>query len=594
MQRADLTASALKAQAYPIEKSKLSRSLARVASPLTGLCLLLLSGCGGDSAAKIVSSSSLAGTTAAGTFQESAFPLIGVWGSSGNDVFAVGVAGSILHYNGSVWSSMSSGTTSWLRGLWGSSGNDVFAVGTDGAILHYNGLAWSTMNSGTTRWLRGVWGTSGSDVFVVGQGGTILHWNGDAWSTMISGTSAYLLEVWGRSGSDVFAVGSEGTILHYDGNAWSPMVTGSKEVLLDVWGSTYGDMYAVGYAGTILHSKIRTGASPPPTGQLPVDLGSATNFAVLGASTVTNTGYAFIDGDIGVWPGSGVTGFSSLAKVNGTIHAGDAAAQEAQASLTAAYNDAAGRTSGVVGLPKKLAGQTLGPGLYRATDTLAIAKGLTLNAGGDPNAVFIFQVGTLLTASDQIILVNGAEAPNVFWQVGGSALLEPGSEFKGTVMAADSITIRTSATLDGRALALNGAITLDNNTITLSPWSAMNTDKSKTLLGVWGTPGNEVFTVGYGGTIWYKVNADNYWAPMNSGTDAYLLGVWGTSRSNVFAVGWRAEGGDTILHYDGSAWSKMASGTTGNLLSGAWGRSSAVRVTSPMARSLVPELPQEP
>jgi uncharacterized repeat protein (TIGR01451 family) len=102
--------------------------------------------------------------------------LSGIWGSSGSDVFAVGRAGTILHYDGADWSAMSSGTTEPLYGLWGSS--DVFAVGHRGTILHYDGAAWSPMSSGTTEWLYGVWGSAGTDVFAVGDDGTILHYGG--------------------------------------------------------------------------------------------------------------------------------------------------------------------------------------------------------------------------------------------------------------------------------------------------------------------------------------------------------------------------------------------------------------------------------
>ena len=164
--------------------------------------------------------------------------LYDVWGSSGSDVFAVGNQGGgdiILHYDGSAWSSMLSGTTYGLLGVWGSSGSDVFVVGSYFdldlfkyyvTILHYNGSTWSSMTTplrATTYILRHVWGSSGTDVFAVGadwdgsryNGGTILHYNGSTWSSMESGTTKQLSGVWGSSGSDVFAVGSYGTILHY-------------------------------------------------------------------------------------------------------------------------------------------------------------------------------------------------------------------------------------------------------------------------------------------------------------------------------------------------------------------------------------------
>jgi hypothetical protein len=120
-------------------------------------------------------------------------PLYGVWGSSGSDVFAVGELGTILHYDGTAWSTMSSGTTEQLYGVWGSSGSDVFAVGLHGSILHYDGTGWSAMSSGTGEHLSRVWGSSGSDVFAVGVG-IILH--GAAWSAMSSSMADDLPPKW--------------------------------------------------------------------------------------------------------------------------------------------------------------------------------------------------------------------------------------------------------------------------------------------------------------------------------------------------------------------------------------------------------------
>ena len=153
--------------------------------------------------------------------------LEGVWGSSGTDVFAVGWAGTILHYDGTTWSSTKSGTTAKLVGIWGSSATDVFAVGYDydnnnsGIILHYDGNSWSAMESGLTENLKGVWGSSATDVFAVGYGnnnsGIIFHYDGNAWSAMDSGLTENLKGIWGSSATDVFAVGSFGVILHYNG-----------------------------------------------------------------------------------------------------------------------------------------------------------------------------------------------------------------------------------------------------------------------------------------------------------------------------------------------------------------------------------------
>jgi hypothetical protein len=182
------------------------------------------------------------------------YPLYAVWGSSSSDVFAVGEAGTILHYNGSVWSAMTSRTTNDLDGVWGSSSSDVFAVGKAGTIRHYNGSVWRAMISRTTNDLDGVWGSSSSDVFAVGEDGTIVHYNGSVWSSaMTSGTANVLWGVWGSSSSDVFAVGSDGTILRYDGSVWSAMTSSTANVLWGVWGSSSSDVFAVGSDGTILN-----------------------------------------------------------------------------------------------------------------------------------------------------------------------------------------------------------------------------------------------------------------------------------------------------------------------------------------------------
>ncbi|MEV7967061.1 ice-binding family protein [Sphaerisporangium sp. NPDC088356] len=203
--------------------------------------------------------------------------------------------------------------------------------------------------------------------------------------------------------------------------------------------------------------------------QAPVGLGTATSYAVLAGSAVTNTGPTVVTGDLGVNPGSAVTGFPP-GTVIGTIHAADAAAVQAQVDLTTAYNDAAGRTP-VTTVPTELGGTTLTPGVYTsAAGTLGITGNLTLDAQGDPNAVFIFQAAsTLITASaSTVTLIGGAQACNVFWQVGSSATLGTSSSFVGSILALASITVTTGVTVNGRLLARNGAVTLDSDTVTRS------------------------------------------------------------------------------------------------------------------------------
>jgi hypothetical protein len=206
----------------------------------------------------------------------------------------------------------------------------------------------------------------------------------------------------------------------------------------------------------------------PAMAATPVVLGSAANFAVLAGTTITSTGLTVVTGDLGVSPGSAVTGFGPGVLI-GTQYTGVAsAAGTAQADLTTAYNDAAGRAGGAA-LLANINGLTFTPGLYKQASSVDLTSGnVTLDAQGDANAIFIFQIGsTLITGTNtQVVLTNGARAANVFWQVGSSATLGTNSIFKGNVLAFTSITVTSGTTVEGRVLAINGAVTLDTNTIT--------------------------------------------------------------------------------------------------------------------------------
>lgn len=204
-------------------------------------------------------------------------------------------------------------------------------------------------------------------------------------------------------------------------------------------------------------------------GQAPVVLGAAGGFVALAGSTVTNTGATSLTGDLGVSPGSSVTGFPP-GTVVGTQHVTDPTAAAGEFDLTVAYNDAAGRTLCPVSVAGNLGGQTLAPGLYKSTGALEISSGdLTLDAQGDSSAVFIFQMASTLTTTGgrQVLLSGGAKSANVFWQVGSAATLGTTSSFQGTIMADQAITLMTGATLNGRALARIGAVNLDSNVIVM-------------------------------------------------------------------------------------------------------------------------------
>jgi uncharacterized protein (UPF0333 family) len=208
-------------------------------------------------------------------------------------------------------------------------------------------------------------------------------------------------------------------------------------------------------------------------GQSKVPLGSAGNFQVLAGSTVTNIGATVVKGNLGVSPGSAVTGFPP-GKVTGAIDKADKAAANAQKDLVTAYNNAMARTNCRVTVSGNIGGRTLSPGLYHAPSSLAISSGdLTLDAHGNSGAVFIFQITTKFTTTSgrTVILSGGARAANIFWAVGSSATLGTTSVVYGNILAHKSISLATGATLHGRALAHIGAVTMAGNHVSKDPFS---------------------------------------------------------------------------------------------------------------------------
>jgi hypothetical protein len=237
--------------------------------------------------------------------------------------------------------------------------------------------------------------------------------------------------------------------------------------------------------------------SPSANADTPsVALGTAADYAVLAASTVTNTGPTVVTGDLGLSPGTSVTGFPP-GQVTGTVHVSDSAATQAQSDLVTAYNDAAGRATTAT-VPVELGGTTKTAGVYdSAAGTFGITGTVTLDGQGDPNAVFVFKAAsTLITASASgVNLVNGARSCNVFWQVGSSATLGTSSTLRGNVLALASITVTTGVTVDGRTLARNAAVTLDTNTITRPTCVASPIGTTTTLASsVNPVPGNQPVT----------------------------------------------------------------------------------------------------
>jgi hypothetical protein len=269
-------------------------------------------------------------------------------------------------------------------------------------------------------------------------------------------------------------------------------------------------------------------ATSPASAQ--ISLGTAQNFGVLGGSAVTNTGATTVNGNVGVSPGSSVTGFPPGVVVGGAIHSNDAVAMQAQNDLTTAYNNIATTPCTVDLTGQNLGGLTLTPGVYCFSTSAQLTGALTLDALGNANALFLFKIGsTLTTASNSSVTVinNGGSSCNkVFWQVGSSATLGTGTSFTGDILALSSITLTTGSNTNGRALARNGAVTLDTNSvntcgvsicpiITVNPASLPN--------GSVGTPYSQTVS-GSGGTSPYTFSISSGSLPtgllLNSSTGA--------------------------------------------------------------------------
>ena len=265
-------------------------------------------------------------------------------------------------------------------------------------------------------------------------------------------------------------------------------------------------------------------------------LGTAQSFAVLGYSTVTNTGSSVITGDLGVSPGTAVTGFPPGVVAGGSIYAADTVAQQAQTDATTAYGDMTSQACTTsYSVPTDLGGMTFVPGVYCFASSAALTGTVTLNANGNAGSVFIFRMGsTLITASNaSVALIGGAQRCEVFWQVGSSATFGTGTSFIGTVIALASVTLDTGAMLSGSALALNGAVTLDSNTVTVSSCAAPPVNAPPVLSKSFSSPS---ITAGGNSTLTLTLsNPNTTSASMTSAlTDTFPAGlsVSGTASTN--------------------------------------------------------------
>ncbi len=253
-------------------------------------------------------------------------------------------------------------------------------------------------------------------------------------------------------------------------------ITPSWSVVASGGSIASGGLFTAGAtAGTFTNTVRATSGSISGTATVVVSsapggpsFGSAAAFGSLGGVTITNTGPTHIEGDIGTSPGNSVTGFPP-GTVSGTIHLADGVATQAQLDLTTAYNAVAAAVCTHDLSTQDLGARTLTPGVYCFSAAALMTGTLTLDGQGDANAIFMFQIGSALTTAPNamVLLVNGAQARNIYWQIGSSATLGTGTAFKGNLLAFSSVTMNTGATLVGRAFARNAAVSFDTNMVTL-------------------------------------------------------------------------------------------------------------------------------
>jgi hypothetical protein len=520
-----------------------------------------------------------------------------VWGSSANDVFAVGKFGTILHYNGSQWSQMDNLFRTDLYGVWGNSSNDVYAAGASGTILHYDGNYWSLLDIPFMVDFEGVWGSAANDLYAVGDdesGGYIYHFNGSAWEEVYSLPNCYCFNIWGAAANSIFVLAYDNLsgammILKYNGSSWGTTLAPGDTYLDAVAGSGPNDVYAVGYdedneEALIMHyngsswSKdtriLRTKSAvehrprrlPPghhkdtrtlrarPDAELyGIAVNSANNIFAVGenglimhfnGSSWSEMVPPEYDYDLyGVWGNFTGGVYGTLLHYNGSEW------EAMNHSLTSVdlrgvWGSAYNNVYAVGGIEEEDSGKILH---YNGGNW-------ELVPGNFPPLAAIWG-----SSANDVFAVGGGFGTGAVYHYNGSdwSDLSPatGEELRG---------VWGSGPNDVFVVGSSGAIFHYNG----NDWSAMSSGTGEWLKAVWGSGPNDVFVVGSSGTILHYNGAD--WSAMSSGIARELEGVWGSSTADVFAVG--EEG--TILHYNGLVWQPMSSGTPEEYLTGVWGNSS--------------------
>jgi len=468
------------------------------------------------------------------------FLLRDIWGSSDHDIFAAGDGGTILHYDGSTWSQMSSGTENDLRCLWGNSSTDVYAAGAEGAVLHYDGSTWTNLSTEPAWDLRGIWASSRSDIYCVGGDlnygygeGFILHYDGSSWRPEMS-LDGMLWNVWGSSSTDIFAVGDYGKVLHYDGVTWTQMsVWGWSARARAIWASSGQDVFVVGgeesehgdWEGSLLSHYDGTAWRPQAT-----RMAYPSWTALTGVGGLSATDVYFI----GEW---GEDSDGSIRHFDGSSFGAQWGTVDEYQDVWAAAPDAVfavswrGRVDRYDAVLKKSGSWELD---YELIGVWAMCR----------DDAFVTGYGGRISHYDgstwSLMTTGTTSRLNDIWGSSGTDVFAVGEA--GTVLHYDG-----------------------------SSWAPMQTGTNNDLWGVWGSSSTDVYAVGDAGTILHYDGVQ--WKAVPSMTQNRLTGVWGSSDRDVYVVGgtvlrYDEVGGGIVLHYNGKTW------TTVNTIPGAhkvWG-----------------------
>ena len=442
-----------------------------------------------------------------------------VWSASETDIFAVGDYGTVLHYNGSVWSRMENVSTfDRLFAVWGTAGDNVYVAGENGKILHYNGSVWKVayqyVSSEPTTFLA-MWGFSATDIYVGGYGGVLLHYDGTSWRKMETGTEDYITAIWGIAPDNMYAVcNNNGRVLHYDGTAWSQVANTQEHLWLDcIWGTSEDNIYTFG------HNTLPPG---------------------------TIFGYHF-DGSTWTPIDAGTLYNARINRIRGN-----------SPDQIYAVGDATLFYDGTDWLPMTTPTVPMMFGLANAGNDQLVAVGeySAIMHYGSSSWSSNFEMKELIGFS----CIWGSAADNIYAAGGSNSLMHyDGHSWELVELpVSDDLEVRGVWGTSGKDIYAVGMNILDDYDGFVchyngDRWTAMVEGYRFGFYGVWGSASNDVFVVGANGTIMHYDGKE--WLRQDAGPIHDVFCVWGSAGNNVFAGGSFGE----ILHYDGNSWTSMGS-----------------------------------